>query len=68
MPSRAEELCPDPTPPCKDCVCLCVCVRERESNLIYKLVFVRNERNIVFLCTKNLMMLTADNTLQSLIG
>lgn len=43
---------------------LCVPVSERasESVLIYKLVFVRNERNIVLLCTEDPMMLAAHNT------
>lgn len=43
-------------------------MKERESILIYILVFVRNEWNIVFLCTKDLEMLTAGNTPQALMG
>lgn len=31
-------------------------------------MFVRNEGNIVFLCTKDLMMRRADNTLQAMMG
>lgn len=58
MPSRADDL------RLKDCVCLNE--RERETILIY--VFVRNERDFVFLCTKDLMMLTANSTLQALMG
>lgn len=42
--------------------------RERERDHIYKLVFVRNEWNIVFLCTKDLTVLIAGITPQALMG